>query len=232
MFVRAVILANCAHAESSPPCPRHPQDEIPSKMDPSRLPSLRPAFRPEGGTLTAGNASALSDGAAAVVLASGAAVRRLGLKPLARVRGFADAAQDPREFTTAPAAAVRAALERSGACPRCLGVHLRLRVGHGGPAACRLVHWAASRGRYPSALALWPGPSGHPSDDTQPCPYPAVAPPHPTPAGVTQGEVEYWEVNEAFSVVDLANRQLLGLDADRQGGSGGGPSAGPTWDPQ
>lgn len=68
----------------------------------------------QGGTVTAGNASPITDGGAAVVLASGEAVAVLGLTPLARVRGWGDAAQDPREFTTAPALAIPRALEAAG----------------------------------------------------------------------------------------------------------------------
>jgi acetyl-CoA C-acetyltransferase len=98
------------------------------------------------GPFAAGNASPISDGAAAVVLASAAAVRQYRLPVLGRVLGFGDAATDPRDFPVAPTLAV------------------------------------------PKALAH---------------------------AGLGAGEVEYWEVNEAFSVVDLANRQLLGLDPER-----------------
>jgi acetyl-CoA C-acetyltransferase len=80
-------------------------DESPSKGDPEKLASLRPAFQKQG-TVTAGNASSLSDGAAAVVLASAAAVKALSLKPLARIVGSATHSQAPEWFTTAPAGAI------------------------------------------------------------------------------------------------------------------------------
>ncbi|KAG2441369.1 hypothetical protein HYH02_009960 [Chlamydomonas schloesseri] len=134
------------------------EDEGLAKMDPGRLPALKPYFRRDGGgSVTAGNASPMTDGAAALVVASYEAVQRLGLPLLAVVRGFADAQQAPEWFTTAPAAVVPRALRR---------------------------------------------------------------------AGVEAAEVDYWEVNEAFSVVDLANRQLLGLPADRVNAHGGSVALG------
>ncbi|KFM28548.1 putative acetyl-CoA acetyltransferase, cytosolic 2 [Auxenochlorella protothecoides] len=138
------------------------QDEALAKMDPEKLVRLRPSFRPEGpdaapGTITAGNASPLTDGAAALVLASGAAVARLGLRPLAQLLGSADAAREPREYTTAPSASL------------------------------------------PKALAR---------------------------AGVAAADVDAWEINEAFSVVDLVNRRLLGLDPERVNALGGAVALG------
>ncbi|KAI3432246.1 hypothetical protein D9Q98_003807 [Chlorella vulgaris] len=133
------------------------EDEAISKMNPDKLRKLKPFFRPQDGTVTAGNASPISDGAAAVVLASGAAVRQYGLPVLGRILGFGDAAVDPRDFPTAPSQAIPAALEH---------------------------------------------------------------------AGVAKRDVEYWEVNEAFSVVDLANRQLLGLDPQRVNVFGGAVAIG------
>ena len=81
------------------------------KMD--RISSLRPAFDREG-TITAANASTLNDGASAVILASEEAVNRLNLTPLAKIIGYADAAHDPKWFTTAPSLAVPIALDRAG----------------------------------------------------------------------------------------------------------------------
>eukprot|EP00198_Chlamydomonas_reinhardtii_P005552 XP_001694888.1 acetyl-CoA C-acetyltransferase [Chlamydomonas reinhardtii] len=134
------------------------EDEGLAKMDPARLPGLKPYFRRDGGgSVTAGNSSPMTDGAAALVVASYDAVQRLGLPLLAVVRGFADAQQSPEWFTTAPAAVVPRALRR---------------------------------------------------------------------AGVEAAEVDYWEVNEAFSVVDVANRQLLGLPADRVNAHGGSVALG------
>jgi acetyl-CoA C-acetyltransferase len=88
-------------------------DEEPSRGDPSRFGDLRPAFDPKG-TITAANASSLSDGAAALVLASEEAVRRHGLEPLARIVGSGAAAQAPEWFTTAPAAAIANTLQKLG----------------------------------------------------------------------------------------------------------------------
>ncbi len=81
------------------------------KMD--RISTLRPAFDREG-SVTAANASTLNDGASAVILASEEAVERHGLTPIAKILSFADAAQDPKWFTTAPSLALPIALDRSG----------------------------------------------------------------------------------------------------------------------
>ncbi len=90
-------------------------DEMP-RPDTSleRLAALRPAFQPNGGTVTAGNAPGLSDGAAALVVASEAAVDRHGLRPLARVTGYASAATEPLWLFDAPPLAIRKVLERTG----------------------------------------------------------------------------------------------------------------------
>lgn len=80
-------------------------DEGPAKGDPSKFASLKPAFGKDG-TITAANASSINDGASALVLASEAAVKRHNLSPLARIVGYANAAQAPDKFTTAPAAAI------------------------------------------------------------------------------------------------------------------------------
>lgn len=133
------------------------EDEAIAKMNADKLRKLKPFFRPQGGTVTAGNASPISDGAAAVVLASAAAVRQYNLPVVGRILGFGDAAVDPRDFPTAPTQAIPKALHS---------------------------------------------------------------------AGVPMGQVEYWEVNEAFSVVDLANRRLLGLDPARVNVFGGAVAIG------
>lgn len=88
-------------------------DEDVYKLIPEKVPLLSPAFE-QGGTITAANASNLNDGAAALVLASAEAVRRYGLKPLARIVSFADAAREPEWFTTAPSLAIPKALQRAG----------------------------------------------------------------------------------------------------------------------
>lgn len=87
------------------------QDEQPAKAHPEKIPHLKPAFR-EGGTVTAANSSSISDGAAALVMASDAGVKAHGLTPRARVVGHANHAQAPGLFTTAPVPAARKLLER------------------------------------------------------------------------------------------------------------------------
>ena len=121
-----------------------------------KIPNLRPAFTKEG-TVTAANASTINDGAAAVVVMSEEKAKTLGLTPLATIEGYADAAQEPQWFTTAPAKAL------------------------------------------PKALAK---------------------------ANVSLDEVELFEFNEAFSVVGLANMQLLELDSTLVNVHGGAVSLG------
>jgi acetyl-CoA C-acetyltransferase len=89
------------------------EDEEPGRGDPSKFDKLRPAFAKDG-TITAANASSINDGAAALVLASESAVKRLGLKPLARIVGYGGAAQAPEWFTTAPALAIDVTLKKLG----------------------------------------------------------------------------------------------------------------------
>jgi acetyl-CoA C-acetyltransferase len=88
-------------------------DEGPQKGDPSKFASLKPAFQKDG-TITAANASSINDGASALVLASEDAVKKHGLKPLARIAGWAGAAQDPEWFTTAPAKAMDTLAAKTG----------------------------------------------------------------------------------------------------------------------
>ena len=87
------------------------EDEEPARGNVARLAELKPAFEKDG-SITAGNASSVNDGAAAVVLASARAVEKHGLKPLARVLGHAGFAQEPAWFTTAPVGASQRALAR------------------------------------------------------------------------------------------------------------------------
>ena len=121
-----------------------------------KIPNLRPAFTKEG-TVTAANSSTINDGAAAVVVMSEEKAKTLGLTPLATIEGYADAAQEPQWFTTAPAKAL------------------------------------------PKALAK---------------------------ANVSLDEVELFEFNEAFSVVGLANMQLLELNSTQVNVHGGAVSLG------
>lgn len=124
------------------------------KLD--KIPGLRPVFKKDG-TVTAANASTLNDGASALVLMSKEKVEELGLTPIAKISGFADAAQEPEWFTTAPAKAL------------------------------------------PKALAN---------------------------AGKSIDDVDYFELNEAFSVVGLANMKLLNISADKTNVNGGAVSIG------
>ena len=121
-----------------------------------KIPNLRPVFSKDG-SVTAANASTLNDGAAALILMSREKADELGLKPLARITGYADAAQEPEWFTTAPAKAIPKALKK---------------------------------------------------------------------AGIEQEKVDYWELNEAFSVVGLANIKLLNLDPEKVNVNGGAVSLG------
>jgi acetyl-CoA C-acetyltransferase len=88
-------------------------DEGPAKGDPSKFASLRPAFSKDG-TITAANASSINDGASALVLASEAAVKKHNLTPLAQISGWANAAQAPEWFTTAPAKAIENVTKKLG----------------------------------------------------------------------------------------------------------------------
>jgi acetyl-CoA C-acetyltransferase len=89
------------------------EDEEPRRFQPDKLASLPPVFDPQG-TVTAANASSISDGAAAVVLASSEAARRLGTRPLARIVGQAVSARAPEWFTVAPAGAIQKLLGKVG----------------------------------------------------------------------------------------------------------------------
>lgn len=132
------------------------QDEEMHAVDFSKIPGLRPVFKKEG-SVTAANASTLNDGAAALVLVSGQKLKELGLTPLAKIRGYGDAQQEPEWFTTAPAQAI------------------------------------------PQALAH---------------------------AGVSADQVDFYEINEAFSVVALANNKLLGLSGEQVNVHGGAVAMG------
>ncbi len=132
------------------------EDEEYKNVKIEKIPTLRPAFSKDG-TVTAANASTINDGAGAVILMSAKKAKKLGLKPLARIMSYADAAHEPKWFTTAPSKAL------------------------------------------PKALAK---------------------------AGIQQSEVDYFEFNEAFSVVGLANLKLLGISQDDANVNGGAVSLG------
>jgi acetyl-CoA C-acetyltransferase len=89
------------------------EDEQPAKGDASKIPTLKPAFAKDG-TITAANASSISDGAAAMVITRQSVADRLGLRPVARIVSHAAHAQAPAKFTTAPVAAMQKALDKAG----------------------------------------------------------------------------------------------------------------------
>lgn len=132
------------------------EDEEYKNVRMDKISSLRPAFTKDG-TVTAANASTINDGAAALVLMSEKKANELGLKPLAYIKSYADAAQEPKWFTTAPAKALPVALNR---------------------------------------------------------------------AGIKIDDVDYFEFNEAFSVVGLANMKILNLSSDKVNVNGGAVSLG------
>jgi acetyl-CoA C-acetyltransferase len=132
------------------------EDEEYNKVDFAKIATLKPAFAKEG-TITAANASKINDGAAAVVLMSGQKIKELGLKPLAKILAFADAAQDPDWFTTAPSLAMPKAIHK---------------------------------------------------------------------AGLNLSDIDYFEINEAFSVVAMANIKEMNLDHSRVNVYGGAVSLG------
>ncbi|KAF3445274.1 hypothetical protein FNV43_RR14969 [Rhamnella rubrinervis] len=133
------------------------KDEGLGKFDAAKLRKLRPSFKDNGGSVTAGNASSISDGAAALVLVSGEKAIKLGLHVIAKLTGYADAAQAPELFTTAPALAI------------------------------------------PKAISN---------------------------AGLEASQVDFYEINEAFAVVALANQKLLGLNPEKVNVHGGAVSLG------
>lgn len=132
------------------------EDEEINSVKFDKIPTLNPVFKKDG-TVTAANASTLNDGAAAIILMSKKKIDELGIKPLAKIRGYADAQQAPEWFTTAPSKAI------------------------------------------PKAL---------------------------TAAGIPSDEVDFYEINEAFSVVSIANNQLLHLDPNRVNVNGGAVAMG------
>ncbi|MEM7162886.1 MAG: acetyl-CoA C-acyltransferase [Bacteroidota bacterium] len=132
------------------------EDEEYKNLKREKVPSLRPVFQKEG-TVTAANASTINDGAAALILMSKEKMEALGLSPIAKVVSYADAAQEPEWFTTAPAKAVPKALSK---------------------------------------------------------------------ADLSFSDVDYYELNEAFSVVGLANIKEMGLDPSKVNVNGGAVSLG------
>jgi acetyl-CoA C-acetyltransferase len=89
-------------------------DEQPGKSDVAKIPTLKPAFRKENGTITAASSSSISDGAAATVLMSAEEAKKRGAKPLARIVAHATHSQEPEWFTTAPIGAIQKVLDKAG----------------------------------------------------------------------------------------------------------------------
>jgi acetyl-CoA C-acetyltransferase len=89
------------------------KDEQPLKGDPAKIPTLKPAFSKDG-TITAANASSISDGAAALVLTRASIAAEKGLTPVARIVAHTAHAREPSQFTTAPIGAIEALLARTG----------------------------------------------------------------------------------------------------------------------
>ncbi|MEP6510683.1 MAG: acetyl-CoA C-acyltransferase [Dokdonella sp.] len=89
-------------------------DEQPGKSDIAKIPTLKPAFRKENGSVTAATSSSISDGAAATVLMSADEATRRGIKPLARIVAHSTHSQEPEWFTTAPVGAIRNVLKKTG----------------------------------------------------------------------------------------------------------------------
>ncbi|MEM9422192.1 MAG: acetyl-CoA C-acyltransferase, partial [Pseudomonadota bacterium] len=118
---RALAAANTQFADEIVPVPVElksgtvvvDKDEQPFTARPDKIPNLRPAFK-KNGTITAANASSISDGAAAMVMMRASEAERRGLSPLARITGMASHAQDPAWFTTAPIEAMRKLMDATG----------------------------------------------------------------------------------------------------------------------
>lgn len=132
------------------------EDEEYKKVKIEKIPSLRPVFQKEG-SVTAANASTLNDGASALIICSKEKANELGIKPIAKIVSYADAAQEPEWFTTAPSKALPIALKK---------------------------------------------------------------------ANLSNDDVDFWELNQAFSVVGLANIQKLGIDSQKVDVNGGAVSIG------
>lgn len=111
-FAEEVAPISVLKKKGSPPTVLS-QDEEFTNIQLDKVAQLKPAFKKDG-TVTAANASTLNDGASAMVVMSGKEAKKLGLKPLFRIKGFGDAARDPVEFTIAPSDAVPRAVKMSG----------------------------------------------------------------------------------------------------------------------
>jgi len=111
-FAKEIVAVEIAAKKG--PAVKVTEDEEPGRSDLAKMGSLKPAFQPEGGTVTAANASKINDGASALVVMSAEEAQKRGITPLAKIKGFAQAAQAPEWFTTAPVAAVQSLLKKTG----------------------------------------------------------------------------------------------------------------------
>ncbi|KAI1345354.1 acetyl-CoA acetyltransferase [Xylaria sp. FL0043] len=156
IFSKEIVPVEVSGGRGKPPVQITTDEEV-KNLNIDKLKSVKPVFKPKDGSVTAANAAPLNDGAAAVVLMSEAKVKELGVKPIAKILGWGDAAREPERFTTAPALAIPKALKH---------------------------------------------------------------------AGITDKDVDFYEINEAFSVVAIANMKLLGLSADKVNVFGGSVAIG------
>ena len=156
LFKNEIVPVEVSGGRGKPNIVIEKDDEV-KNLNIEKLKAMRPAFKPNCGTVTAPNAAPLNDGASALILVSEAKLRELGIKPLAQILGWGDAAKQPSKFTTAPALAIPKAIK-----------HAKIDV----------------------------------------------------------SSIDAYEINEAFSVVALANMKILGLDEKKVNMHGGSVAIG------
>ena len=156
IFKTEIVPVEVSGGRGKPTIKIEKDDEV-KNLNIEKLKSMRPAFMPNGGTITAPNAAPINDGASALVLVSEAKLKELKIKPLAKILGWGDAAKQPSKFTTAPALAIPKAMKH---------------------------------------------------------------------AKIEPSQVDFYEINEAFSVVALANMKILGLDPEKVNVHGGSVAIG------
>lgn len=113
VFAAEIVPVEVSGGRGKPPVKITADEEV-KNLNEAKLKTVRPVFKPNGGTVTAANAAPLNDGAAALVLMSEAKVKELGVAPIAKILGWGDAAQEPERFTTAPALAIPKAIKHAG----------------------------------------------------------------------------------------------------------------------
>ena len=156
LFITEIVPVEVVGGRGKPAMKIEKDDEV-KNLNIEKLKAVRPAFQPNGGTVTAPNASPINDGASALVLVSEAKLKELGIKPLAKILGWGDAEKAPNKFTTAPSLAIPKAIKH---------------------------------------------------------------------AKVETSSIDAYEINEAFSVVALANVKILGLDVEKVNIHGGAVAIG------